>query len=759
MKRKISPILTILLLLLLALTSPTSLAQSQSPANTDSDNRIQSPDDEDDDGVPRAARITLIQGDVSFLRAGENEWERVVENLPVFAGDHIYSGTKSRVEVQVGRGAYIRLFENTELTVTDLSERIVQFEITVGTANVRVDNLGQAFERFEIDTPGGALLLKEDGLYRINVGSNSASEIIVRRGSAEVTTVDGSFTVREGHKLVSNSTGKDDLAIALDISTDDWDRWSYDRDAAINQVEPSPDFVARYETTYGGLYGVSDLARYGTWTYYDPYGDCWIPRVGADWAPYRDGQWIWAPSVGWTWIANEPWGWAPYHYGRWVFLNGLGWAWVPGFGPRYYHRPSYFSWRPALVFIFNCSTHYGNYVGWYPLHPGAGWGRPDRHHEHRWNSPPRLPAPTVGGNARRPGTDPSRPTNGWTRDPAPIGGGVTVLPVETFSRSGKLSVRPQAPKGDISGEIARNQRPGLPDGMSKKPVIAPLPIDGGPLVTRPAPRPSAEVVRRPVITRNLPPVAAGGAASDSGANRQRTLVNPRQFSPTPAPRNSSDTWTGGERRTSGEEKGPAGNEGSSSRPARESRGERPTRATPSDSTSGSTGNSSRANENRGERRTNGDQGESNGAGDSRTRNHATPRMDSPTRPSLNPGSSSTGDSAGPRPRTSGSEQRSNEHSPPPPVQHNNDSGGGRSNERHSPPPPVQHNNDSGAGRSSEHHSPPPVQHNNDSGGGRSNERHSPPPSPPPQHHDSGGGGKASEPSHKSDPPPASGKKG
>ena len=257
------------------------------------------------------------------------EWASAVENLPLLAGDQIYAGRGSRAELQLGRGNYIRLSENTALTIAELSDTASQFEVTEGIAIIRLERLQTAFGRFEVDIPNAALVLQQDGLYRINVRGDDDSEVIVRRGAAEVSTLDGSFKVREGHKLLIDTSPTSRLEIALDDSRDDWDQWSYDRDVAIdrNNTSLSPDYVSDYETTYSSFYGASDLSNYGTWTDDASYGHCWRPRVDSNWVPYRDGQWLWVPATGWTWLAQEPWGWAPYHYGRWSIrphLAGYG---------------------------------------------------------------------------------------------------------------------------------------------------------------------------------------------------------------------------------------------------------------------------------------------------------------------------------------------------------------------------------------------------------------------------------------------------
>src|SRR5262245_54709363 len=364
------------LLLLAAVVSPgLSLGQS-----IESDRPAPDEESEIDDDMPvqKVARLPFVQGDVSFLRAGVTEWAPAVENLPLLAGDQIYCGTGARAEIQRARGNYIRLSEGTELTISVLNDSAAQFEITEGTALIRAERLSSAFGRFEVDTPNSAIILQQDGLYRFDAHGEQKSELIVREGEATVSTDDGNFRVQAGHKLLLDTSSNERMELALDSTRDEWDQWSHDRDDSIDRTLTgiAPNYVASYETTYNDFYGADDLSSYGTWTTYGDYGQCWVPRVSSDWAPYRFGQWIWVPVAGWTWLSSERWGWAPYHYGRWAFVSGLGWVWVPGFRSYrgvYAHR--YYRWRPALVQFSNISTSSGDYVCWNPLRPGERWRR------------------------------------------------------------------------------------------------------------------------------------------------------------------------------------------------------------------------------------------------------------------------------------------------------------------------------------------------------------------------------------------------
>jgi hypothetical protein len=513
MKRTLPTLITLFLLLSIILATGSALAQSDvTPVPLED----QSDDIDDAAPVTRVARLSFVDGDVSFLRAGVTEWAPAVENLPLLTGDQVFTGPAARAEIQLARGNYIRLSENTELTIADLSNTAAQLEITEGMAIIRIERLATVFQRFEVDTPNSAVLVQQDGLYRVDVRGEENSELIVRRGEAEVSTEEASFKVREGHKLLIDTTSTGKLELAVDGSPDDWDRWSHDRDTTIarTSVDASPDYVASYETDNNDLYGVSDLSSYGTWTNYSSYGQCWIPRVSAGWAPYRSGQWLWIPAAGWTWLSNEPWGWAPYHYGRWSYLSGLGWAWIPGFGSAYrgYGRRDY-RWRPALVYFVNCPTPRGNYVGWYPLAPGERWRR---HDNRRGND-----------NAR------SRDGRRWSDDrrgnrSPQLHHAMTILPAEGFVRgSRRTGARPTAVSNEMSSLISKGARAGLPDLNPSTEAAAPELAENDRRKSRRVAVPANEIIKRPVLTHNAKVDTTPGAA----VVRERKLISLRQSEP------------------------------------------------------------------------------------------------------------------------------------------------------------------------------------------------------------------------------------
>ncbi len=318
---------------------------------------------------PGAARISFIRGDVSTQHSGSNDWAAATINTPVVDGDHISTGQNARAEIQLDHANILRLSDQTTANVVSLSRAQMQLQIGQGLANYEVFKNNEA--NIEIQTPNVAIhpAMGEEGSYRILVNSDGETIVDVRKGSAEISTPQGSTRVERDQRItIQGNADNAQYQVSGAPGRDDWDRWNGDRDHTIEDAQS-------WQHTNPYYTGSQDLDTYGQWTNVPDYGSVWFPAAGPGWAPYRDGRWVYEPYYGWTWVSYEPWGWAPYHYGRW-FVYGGNWGWWPG--PVYGgYRPL---WAPAYVSFFGFGGRgwgvgfgfgggFGS-VGWLPCGPG-----------------------------------------------------------------------------------------------------------------------------------------------------------------------------------------------------------------------------------------------------------------------------------------------------------------------------------------------------------------------------------------------------
>lgn len=323
---------------------------------------------QDDDPPGRVARLSFIEGTISYQPSGDADWVQASPNRPLTTGDNLWADRDSRGELHVGSTA-IRIGGETGISFLNLDDRTVQVQLAQGVAEIHLRHL-VAGDAFEVDTPNLAVTLTGSGEYLISTDpNNNSTAITVREGEAQATGGGESYDLEAGQRYLI--TGTDQLRFDAQNASgfDDFEDWCQTRDQRENN-SVSARYVSR------DVDGVYDLDDNGDWQNVPEYGEIWVPRaVAAGWTPYRVGHWVWIGPWGWTWVEAEPWGFAPFHYGRWAFVSGY-WGWVPG---PIVVRPVY---APALVaFVgggggLSVSVGFGggfSGVAWFPLGPRDVW--------------------------------------------------------------------------------------------------------------------------------------------------------------------------------------------------------------------------------------------------------------------------------------------------------------------------------------------------------------------------------------------------
>jgi hypothetical protein len=313
----------------------------------------------------RAVRLKYISGAVSIEPGGVNDWVEGVVNRPLTTSDRVWTDKEARAELHLGSAA-LRMSAETSLTLTNVSDDIVQVELDQGTLNLHIRHLFGG-ETYEIDTPNQAFTILKAGDYRFDVDPNAdTTSIAVWRGEGEANGQGPGVKIHSGHQVTFTAGTSLEHQMASAPGFDGFDDWCRVRD-------DREDHARSYQYVSADVVGADDLDEYGTWRTVGAYGPVWVPTVAPGWAPYHYGHWVWVEPWGWTWVDDAPWGFAPCHYGRWVNTGGY-WAWAPG--PVVVARPVY---APALVawvggehWGVSLSFGGGGGVGWFPL----GWGEP-----------------------------------------------------------------------------------------------------------------------------------------------------------------------------------------------------------------------------------------------------------------------------------------------------------------------------------------------------------------------------------------------
>jgi len=314
----------------------------------------QAPDpDPSQDPPSQVARISTLNGNVSYEPASVDNFAAAELNYPLTTGDRLYADASSNAEFQTGNLA-VRMGALTDLTVTALSDTLTQLGLAQGVVHLRSYQLDPN-TTVELDTPNVAITVLQPGDVRVETDPTSDTTLItVFTGQVQLDGNGIQVLLKQGESVQLRGSQPVSAQWMQVEPQDAFDAFSAERDAQYANASNAQGNDVNPETI-----GADDLAQNGQWQNDPDNGPVWYPTaVAVDWEPYRNGHWVWVAPWGWTWVEAERWGFAPFHYGRWGRF-GNRWGWVPG--PPVV-RPI---WSPALVVFVGTP----GFTAWFPLGP------------------------------------------------------------------------------------------------------------------------------------------------------------------------------------------------------------------------------------------------------------------------------------------------------------------------------------------------------------------------------------------------------
>src|SRR5947199_2099699 len=175
----------------------------------------------------RIARLSYLEGHVSFQHAKDVDWSAASINTPLQPADRIYTGEDGRAEIQFDEGSVLRLAEKTDVEILSLSEDLIQLRILVGLTTLTVESSAG----FEINTPAAAFNTIRKGVYRFDVLENGDADAIVRKGLLDAANNNFSKRIESGELVHVTAGERGSHTISRYDTRDAWDEWNDRRNA------------------------------------------------------------------------------------------------------------------------------------------------------------------------------------------------------------------------------------------------------------------------------------------------------------------------------------------------------------------------------------------------------------------------------------------------------------------------------------------------------------------------------------------------
>ena len=260
----------------------------------------------------KAGGINAITGQADVHGRGESDWQRLSITDDLDAGDRVRTAYDGRVEILLNPGSYLRLGGNSEVELSDNTLANVEVRLLRGTAIVEATGADGIELNIGISTPHTKLAIVRQGLYRLNVVPEDATELIVRKG--RVILSDSHTKVKGGNKVVFSATNvsvakltKEEKKAQEKEEVNVWSKQRAETLAKANRRINNSMMTAAFNSY---AFGSFPSGRLGLW-FFNPRANCytflpyfygWNSPYGNSYSTFFYGGYA-HPSYGWS---NRP---------------------------------------------------------------------------------------------------------------------------------------------------------------------------------------------------------------------------------------------------------------------------------------------------------------------------------------------------------------------------------------------------------------------------------------------------------------------
>ena len=237
----------------------------------------------------KAGGINAVTGQARVHARGQTEWQQLMITDDLDSGDHVQTAGDGRVEILLNPGSYLRVGGNSEIELANNSLENLEVRLLRGTAIVEATGGDGTELLINISTPHTKLAIVRDGLYRLNVVPNDATELIVRKGRVIVN--DSHAKIKAGNKVIFSATNVVVAKLTGDEKKqkDEVENWSKERGQMLAKANRriSDQMLNSAFASYPSPLGLFGYRNSGLW-FFNSRSSCYtfLPFGGGWGSPY-----------------------------------------------------------------------------------------------------------------------------------------------------------------------------------------------------------------------------------------------------------------------------------------------------------------------------------------------------------------------------------------------------------------------------------------------------------------------------------------
>lgn len=206
--------------------------------------RARQQDMESIEAIISCLRVNAVEGDLVYEHEGAKY--SLEPGFELKEGDLLRSVSRSRAELLLQPGNYLRVGEETECQILGDNYDRLKLKLNQGTISLELlrneweqssnflDSIQKGYELIRVITPNSEVFISQPGIFRINTTAQGRTEIIVRKGEA---LIDGRRVQEKSAALATKGTiNIRDIDPKIEDAFDLWGRERADKLTQANRL-------------------------------------------------------------------------------------------------------------------------------------------------------------------------------------------------------------------------------------------------------------------------------------------------------------------------------------------------------------------------------------------------------------------------------------------------------------------------------------------------------------------------------------------